>query len=114
MEDLATSYEQKIASGIINPPTWCVNHGMTTSMYYADPDGNGVETQVDNFDTAEECMSFISSESFATNSIGVDYDPKEFVQRVRNGDDQAVLKKRPDIGPRKTRDENTRTVLSVA
>ena len=37
LEDLATSYEQKKAHGI--KPVWCVNHGMSTSMYYEDPDG---------------------------------------------------------------------------
>jgi len=30
-------------------PVMCLDHGMTISMYYADPDGNGVEIQVDAF-----------------------------------------------------------------
>ena len=63
LADLATSYEKKKAKDMT--PYWTVNHGMTTSMYYFDPDGNGVETQVDNFDTQQECMRFIESESFA-------------------------------------------------
>ena len=66
-------------------------------------DGNGVETQVDNFDTAEECMAFMESTSFAENPIGVDYDPDEFVKRVRSGEDEEEIKKRPDIGKRMTR-----------
>lgn len=73
------------------------------SMYYEDPDGNEVETQVDNFDTAEEGMAFIEGEAFAENPIGVDFDPEEFVKRVRNGDDESELKKRPNIGKRMTR-----------
>ena len=84
------------------------------SMYFADPDGNGVETQVDNFDTEDACMSFISGEKFAENPIGVDYDPEEFVRRVRKGDDQSVLKTRPDIGPRFTRDENNAKIMVTA
>ena len=40
LPDLATSYEQKKARGI--SPAWCVNHGMSMSMYYDDPDGNEV------------------------------------------------------------------------
>ncbi len=81
-------------------------------MYYADPDGNGVETQVDNLDKAQ-AMEFIQSESFSTNPIGVDYDPEEFVRRVRRGDDQAMLKKRPDIGARGHPGENNVKVMSV-
>ena len=72
-------------------------------MYYEDPDGTEVETQVDNFDTAEEGMHYIEGESFAENPIGVDFDPEEFVKRVRSGEDEAVIKKRPDIGKRTSR-----------
>jgi hypothetical protein len=35
---------------------------MTTSLYYADPDGNQIELQVDNFATPEEGTAFIESE----------------------------------------------------
>lgn len=101
LADLATSYEQKKARGIV--PVWSVNHGMSTSFYYEDPDGNEVETQVDNFDTPEEGMLFIGGESFAENPVGVDFDGEEFVQRVRAGEDEKAIKKRPDIGKRMTR-----------
>ena len=30
-------------------PYWCIHHGITVSMYYADPDGNQMEFQVDCF-----------------------------------------------------------------
>lgn len=100
LQDLATSYEQKKARGCL--PHWVVNHGMTTSMYYHDPDGNSIETQVDNFDTDEECVQYMNSEKFTENPIGVDYDPEDFVRRVRSGEDEKSIKKRPDIGPRLT------------
>lgn len=48
LAQLADSYEQKAARGIL--PHWPVNHGMSTSMYYFDPDGNEFEMQVDNFE----------------------------------------------------------------
>lgn len=48
-------------------------------------------------------MAFIEGESFAINPIGVDFDPEVFVQRVRSGEDEAIIKKRPDIGKRFTR-----------
>jgi len=32
-------------------PNWCVYHGLTISMCYADPDGNQMEFQLDAFDS---------------------------------------------------------------
>lgn len=112
LSQLAQSYEEKKAHGIL--PVWCVNHGMSTSMYYEDPDGNEVETQVDNFDTPEEGVAFIEGESFAENPIGVDFDPEEFVRRLRNGEGEKAIKKRPDIGQRMTRTEKGTRVASAA
>ena len=50
MGDLLDNYVRLKNHGI--RPFYCVNHGPTTSMYYADPDGNRVELQIDNFATA--------------------------------------------------------------
>jgi hypothetical protein len=41
-------------------PGACIHHGMTVSMYYADPDGNQMEFQVDAFDSSEEANAFMS------------------------------------------------------
>lgn len=98
LDDLVTAYEQRKAYGIL--PSWCTNHGATTSIYYSDPDGNRLESQVDNFDTAQEATNFVTSEAFRTNPVGVDFDPEELLRRVRSGEDHASIKKRPDIGPR--------------
>lgn len=38
LHDLFENYAQLKAQGIT--PYWCVHHGVTVSMYYADPDGN--------------------------------------------------------------------------
>ena len=56
LSDLVLAYQQRKAKGML--PNWCVNHGPTTSIYYSDPDGNRLETQVDNFDTVEEAKKF--------------------------------------------------------
>ncbi|WKT51679.1 Glyoxalase/fosfomycin resistance/dioxygenase domain [Fusarium oxysporum f. sp. vasinfectum] len=101
LADLATCYEQKKAAGI--HPVWTVNHGPTTSLYYRDPDGNEVETQVDNFDTIEETIAFMDGPEFEENPMGVDFDPEVFVKGVRSGEDERSIKKRPNIGPRTTR-----------
>ena len=105
LADLATSYEQKKAHGIL--PHWPVNHGMSTSMYYFDPDKNEFEIQVDNFDTAEEAHKFMRTDEYKLNPIGVDIVPEEFVKRVRSGEPEAEIKKRPVIGKRHDRWENS-------
>jgi catechol 2,3-dioxygenase-like lactoylglutathione lyase family enzyme len=99
LEELATSYEQRKSGGIT--PDTCTNHGPTTSMYYSDPDGNRIEVEVDNFDTAEESVMFMKSRSFQENPMGSDFDPEEFVRRVRSGEDHRAIKTRIDVGPRK-------------
>lgn len=95
---LLLAYRQRKARGI--PPLWCVNHGPTTSIYYRDPDGNMLETQVDNFDTVDQATRFMTSEAFSVNPIGTDFDPEELIARIRKGEADEVLKKRPEIGPR--------------
>ena len=98
LADLLHTYERLKAVGV--KPAYCINHGPTTSMYYEDPDGNRVELQIDNFPTAEEATTWIRSDEFAENPIGVDFDPDQLVARYRQGVPEAELKKRPGIGPR--------------
>lgn len=69
-------------------------------MYYADPDGNQVEVQVDNFASVDEANAYMVSPAFSENPIGVDYDPEEFVRKVRAGFAEDEIKSRPDIGRR--------------
>src|SRR5713101_5013936 len=47
MEALLAAYERLKASGIL--PHACLDHGMTMSMYFVDPDGNSLELQADVF-----------------------------------------------------------------
>lgn len=98
LSDLVTAYQQRKARGIT--PTWCVNHGPTTSMYYTDPDGNSIETQVDNFDSVEAANEFMSSDVFAENPIGTDFEAEDLVKRLASGVDEKDIKKRVEIGPR--------------
>ncbi|SVA88916.1 uncharacterized protein METZ01_LOCUS141770, partial [marine metagenome] len=73
-------------------PVWPVNHGLTTSLYYADPDGNRVEFQVENFDSTEELNAFMRSSVFAENPIGVEFDPDRLLERYCNGDSLQELR----------------------
>jgi len=98
IQDLALAYRQRKKHGIL--PFWSVNHGPTTSMYYKDPDGNEIETQVDNFDTNEEVDKFMTGPAFAKNPIGVDFDPEDLIKRLNSGEAESSIKKRPESGSR--------------
>lgn len=98
LNDLVESFEQRKQLGM--QPIWCVNHGPTTSIYYQDPDGNHLETQVDNFDTPGETTEYMMTPEFAVNSVGFDFDPEELAARVHGGEDHKSIKRRIGEGPR--------------
>ena len=60
--DLLATYERLKGKGIV--PALPINHGLTTSLYYQDPDGNRVEFQVENFETPEELRGYMESDAF--------------------------------------------------
>lgn len=98
LELLFLAYRQRKARGIL--PFWCVNHGVTIGLYYTDPDGNILETQVDVFTDNTVADEYMGSAAFAQNPIGVDFDPEEFIDRITKGEARESLLQRPDIGPR--------------
>jgi catechol 2,3-dioxygenase-like lactoylglutathione lyase family enzyme len=83
LDDLFENYAQLKAEGI--EPYWCVHHGLTVSMYYADPDGNQMEFQVEVFDSSEEAGSFMCGPVMANNPVGVEFDPEEWLAAKRAG-----------------------------
>jgi len=83
LKDLFENYAQLKAQGI--RPYWCVHHGITVSMYYADPDGNQMEFQIDSYGSNEEANAFMAGPHFAANPIGVEYDPDDWLARLRAG-----------------------------
>ncbi len=87
--DLLQTYKRLRDAGVA--PVWCVNHGTTTSLYYADPDGNQVELQVDNFRSEAEMKAFMASPAFARNPIGVEVDAAELLRRYERGDSLVSL-----------------------
>ena len=84
IEDLLITYKRLKQADIL--PVWPINHGLTTSIYYADPDGNRVEFQVENLATKEELNAYMASDAFAENPIGVGFDPDKLLERFENGD----------------------------
>jgi catechol 2,3-dioxygenase-like lactoylglutathione lyase family enzyme len=81
--ELLGTYQRMKENGF--SPVWSINHGLTTSIYYADPDGNMIETQVDNMDN-DAADAFMRGPYFAVNPIGVDFDPELLAERYSRGD----------------------------
>lgn len=84
MDDLLGTYVRLKAEGI--KPHMTLDHGMTTSFYYVDPDGNSVELQYDNFgewDKSKEWMR--TSPEFAADPIGKPVDPEKMIEARKAG-----------------------------
>jgi catechol 2,3-dioxygenase-like lactoylglutathione lyase family enzyme len=98
--DLLATYRRLKAAGIL--PQWPINHGVTTSMYYRDPDNNRVELQIDNFATEAECQGYFQSQAFKENPVGVTYDPDDLCRRYEAGEAVADLLRIPPLPEGKT------------
>jgi catechol-2,3-dioxygenase len=96
LNDLLENYAQLKEKGIL--PYWCIHHGITVSMYYADPDGNQMEFQVDSYSSSEEANAFINGH-FSANPIGVEYDPEDWLARLRAGAQPSAFLVRQTDGP---------------
>jgi len=96
VDDLIENYAQLKDKGIL--PYWCIHHGVTMSMYYADPDGNQMELQVDALASVDEANTFMHGAGFAANPIGVEYDPEEILAKMRSGTPgSAFLRRQADL-----------------
>jgi catechol 2,3-dioxygenase len=83
-EDLNASYLRLKEAGVT--PALCLDHGMTLSYYYADPDGNHVELQVDCFGDWQKSTEWMrNSDEFKANPIGVFVDPGRIAADAASG-----------------------------
>ena len=74
LDDLTDSYLRLKEHEIT--PALCLDHGMTLSYYYADPDGNHVELQADCFGDWKKSTDWMrTSDEFKANPIGSFVDP---------------------------------------
>jgi catechol-2,3-dioxygenase len=94
--DLMETYKRLKAAGIT--PYWPIHHGTTLSLYYADPDGNRMEFQVDH-GTVEDAVAYMKSAAFTANPIGIAYDPDALLARYEAGASEAELMAIPDGPP---------------
>jgi catechol-2,3-dioxygenase len=83
IDDLLERYEELRDKGI--RPAVCVAHGITTSMYYRDPDGNFVEMQIDRFADPDDATAYMRGPEYAADSVGPAFDPDELLAARRAG-----------------------------
>jgi catechol 2,3-dioxygenase-like lactoylglutathione lyase family enzyme len=97
--ELLSVYSRLKAQGIV--PRWTINHRITTSFYYQDPDSNRVELQVENFPTDEALNEFFGSDEYARNTLGVRMDPEEWIKRYEAGTtfEALISQPVPPFGP---------------
>ena len=95
--DLFENYAYLREQGV--RPYWCLHHGITVSLYYADPDGNQMEFQVDSYPTVEAANVFMRGPGFGVNPVGVEFDPDVMLKRVRSGGDTAAILERTEHLP---------------
>ena len=94
--DLLDTYGRLKRAGIT--PYWPVHHGTTLSLYFADPDGNRMEFQVD-CGTVAEAKALMATSTFAANPVGVLFDPDALLARFESGEDEAALLVQPVGSP---------------
>src|SRR5262249_9997719 len=80
--DLMASYARMRDEGIV--PAFSLDHGISTSLYYREPDGNFVELQSDNFGDWKRSTEWMrTSADFRSNPIGTFFRSREGVSSVR-------------------------------
>lgn len=95
--ELDASYLRLKEAGI--EPDFCLDHGMTFSYYYKDPDGNHVELQVDDFGDWKASGEWMrTSPDFAANPIGVFVDPAKVADAAAAGTPFAEIHSRAMAG----------------
>lgn len=81
---LNDTYLRLREQGIV--PGLCLDHGVTFSYYYVDPDGNQVELQVDCFGDWEVSKQWMStSEDFHRDPLGSMVDPAKVAEDFAQG-----------------------------
>jgi catechol 2,3-dioxygenase len=97
IDALLSTYQRLKEASIL--PAMCLDHGMTTSFYYQDPDGNYVEMQVDNFEDWTKSKEFMkTAQSFAEDPVGKPVDPEKLVVAWQQGLTLAQIHERAYAG----------------
>lgn len=88
--DLMSSFDRMRKAGV--EPAFCLDHGLTISLYYKDPEGNYVELQSDNFSDWKQSSDWMrTSPDFAANPIGTFFDPARVYDAFQSGTEFKTL-----------------------
>ncbi len=82
IEELMDTYTRLKSRGVM--PARPIRHGLTLSLYYRDPDGNGLEFQIDLMEE-KDANEFMGGPAFAANPIGEPFDPEALAERLAQG-----------------------------
>jgi catechol 2,3-dioxygenase len=97
LADLLAAYVRLKGHGIV--PAFALDHGMTVSLYYPDPDGNLLALQVDSFgDWAASTHWMQTAPAFAANPIGTQFTPDKLVAALAAAEDPATVHQRAYAG----------------
>lgn len=90
--DLMSSFDRLRGSGV--EPAFCLDHGLTISLYYQDPEKNFVELQCDTFSDWKLSTEWMrTSPDFAANPIGTFFDPARVHDAFKAGAEFTALQK---------------------
>jgi catechol-2,3-dioxygenase len=100
------TYERLKATGIT--PRVPIHHGITMSLYYRDPDDNGVELSIDNVEKSQ--WHDWMRNNLGKNPIGTGIDPDELARKYHAGVPESELR-RFDPSPGKLDPEMLRRMV---
>jgi catechol-2,3-dioxygenase len=83
LDDLLERYTELKGKGI--EPRVPIQHGVTTSLYYQDPDGNFVEMQVDNFAEPHQATEYMEGPEYDGDPVGVAFEPEKMIEARKAG-----------------------------
>ncbi|WP_216892851.1 VOC family protein [Nocardia alni] len=83
LDDLLDRHDALKEKGIA--PKVPIQHGVTTSLYYQDPDGNFAELQIDNFATPDAATAYMNGPEYGNNPVGVAFVPELMREALAEG-----------------------------
>lgn len=86
--DWIENYERLMTAGI--SPTGSMHHGITMSIYYRDPDDNGIELSIDNVDKPD-WHNWMQNE-LGKNLMGAPLNPADLARKYHAGTSEAELR----------------------
>ena len=83
-EALLNTYVYLKGKGIL--PVWPINHGVSISFYYRDPDGNNVELLADILENMDEAKAYMGhGDEYRNDPVGSEFDADALIEAYEAG-----------------------------